>query len=53
MLILPILALTTIKDRLERITSTPFTGFLRAFALTIVIAYAVRFFTRRGIFWRT
>lgn len=52
-LILPIIALTTIKDRIERVTNTPFTGFLRALALTILIAYGVRFFTRRGIFWRT
>jgi hypothetical protein len=53
MLLLPLLALTTLKDRSERLMPPPWPGFVRGVLLTLVIAYVVRFFTRRRLLWRS
>jgi predicted acyltransferase len=53
MLILPIVALTGIKDRIEEVTTSATLGFARGVGLTVLVALTVRFFTRRGWFWRT
>lgn len=53
MLLLPILALTGLEDRIGALTTVPTLGFLRAVFLTVLIAFAVRFFTRQGVLWRT
>jgi len=52
-LIRPILGLTMLDQVLQSITPTPWLGFLRGLFMTLLLALAVSFFTRRKIFWRT
>lgn len=51
--ILPVLALTNLSLVLQRLTPTPWLGFLRGLFETILMALVVSFFTRRKVFWRT
>jgi len=53
-LILPILALTSIEEQLSRMTATsPWAGFGKGLFITLLVAIAVSFCTRRKIFWRS
>jgi hypothetical protein len=53
MLLLPLMDLTGVKAWLEAITASPALGLMRAVILTVLIAFVVRFFTRRRLLWRT
>ncbi len=52
-LIQPLFGLTGLSIVLEKLTPTPWLGFLGGCFITLLVALMVRFFTRRGIFWRT
>ncbi|MBD1920471.1 DUF5009 domain-containing protein [Microcoleus sp. FACHB-831] len=52
-LIWPILALTQLETRIIESTTTPFTGFLKGVAYTLVVACVVSVCTRLKLFWRT
>lgn len=51
--ILPILALTSIDAVLSRIATSPWRGFGKGVIVTLLLAIAVSFCTRRKIFWRS
>jgi predicted acyltransferase len=51
--ILPLLALTGLMGPLAAITIAPWLGALRVALETILLAYLLRWLTRRRIFWRT
>jgi predicted acyltransferase len=53
MFLKPTLALTGLEDRIGALTTVPTLAFLRAVFLTVLIAYLVSFFTRKGVLWRT
>lgn len=52
-LVLPILGILGLGDLIESVTKGPWPGFARGVFLTLLVALAVSFFTRRKIFWRT
>jgi len=52
-LVLPLFALTHLNKVYDLLTPTPWTGFLGGCFVTLLVALAVCFFTRRKIFWRT
>lgn len=52
-LVLPLFALVGLDALLEAWTSTPWLGALRGLGYTLLLALLVRWFTRRGIIWRT
>jgi hypothetical protein len=52
-LILPLLALTTADVWLSRMVTSPWLGFAKGVIITMLVAAAVSFCTRRKIFWRT
>lgn len=49
----PILALTGIEKYILDYTRAPWIGFVRGLFYTFLVAWIVRFFTRKKIFWRT
>ena len=49
----PIFAFTGVDTLLLRFTQTPWLGFFRGLFYTILLAYVVKIFTRRKIFWKT
>lgn len=52
-LIWPIIALTHLDRPIDAITQSPWSGLLAAILSTVLLAYAVRVFTRSRVFWRT
>jgi predicted acyltransferase len=52
-LVRPVLALTMLEELLHAISPTPWLGFVRGLLMTLLLALAVSFFTRRKVFWRT
>lgn len=51
--ITPLLALSGFSALLSRFATSPWRGFWKGFIITLLMALAVTFFTRRKIFWRT
>ena len=49
----PILALTGLEKLILQWTASPWIGFIRGLVYTIVLAFLVRFFTRKNLYWRT
>ena len=52
-LVLPLLALTSLETRLSSMVTSPWTGFAKGLAITLLVGMAVSFCTRRRIFWRS
>ncbi len=52
-LILPLLSLTTLDSLLAYMTFNPWLGFLKGVIVTLLVALATSFFTRKKLFWRT
>jgi hypothetical protein len=53
MLMLPVLGLTTIKEAVESRQFAPWIAFGWSVLVTLLVAYTVRFFSRRRLFWRS
>jgi predicted acyltransferase len=53
MLVLPIIGLTRLKYTVESAEPSPWVSFAWGVLLTLAVAYIVRFFTRRRLFWRS
>lgn len=53
MLALPLLSLTTVKETIESRGPAPWLAFGWSLIVTVLIAYGVRLFTRRKLFWRS
>ena len=53
MLVLPLLGLSGIKDLFESLEPSPWVAFGEGLIVTLVVAFIVRFFTRRRLFWRS
>ncbi len=51
--VVPVLTLMGIHGWLMGLSSEPWPVFARAIGYTLLVAFMVRFFTRRGLFWRT
>jgi len=49
----PLVVLTHLDRPIGAITQSPWAGLTAAILTTLVVAYAVRVFTRLGVFWRT
>jgi predicted acyltransferase len=52
-LLYPLLGLTGLLEFIAGYTTSPWVGFLRAVAYTILLAWIVALFTRRKVFWKT
>lgn len=52
-LVYPVLGLTGLDIIIQTFTSAPWVGFLRGLVYTIILAWIVAIFTRKGIFWKT
>jgi predicted acyltransferase len=52
-LVLPLLTLTSLEPILRRMVTSPWTGFVRAIIITLLVGLAVSFCTRRRIYWRS
>jgi predicted acyltransferase len=52
-LVLPILALTSLETLLSSLATSPWAGFAKGLVITMLVAVAVSFCTRRKIFWRS
>jgi predicted acyltransferase len=52
-LVLPILALTSLDTLLSNFAKSPWAGFANGLLITLLVAVAVSFCTRRKIFWRS
>ena len=50
---LPVLGLTHIKSGFEGLEPSPWVAFAEGLLVTLIVAYMVRFFTRRRLFWRS
>ena len=53
MVMLPLLGLTGIKEAIESTTPAPWVAFGWGLIVTLLVAYFVRFFSRRKLFWRS
>jgi hypothetical protein len=51
--ITPVLAILSIDSLLTAMAVTPWLGFLKGLIVTLLMAVAVQFCTKRKIFWRT
>jgi predicted acyltransferase len=52
-LVYPVLGLTGLDVIIQSFTGEPWIGFLRGLVYTIILAWIVAIFTRKGIFWKT
>lgn len=52
-LVLPILTLTSFEALLSSVATSPWAGFAKGLIVTLLVAVAVSFCTRRKIFWRS
>lgn len=53
MLIMPLLGLTTIKGLVESQEPGPWLAFGWSIVILMLVAFTVRFFARRKLFWRS